>query len=180
MGGGYLDLKEDWNEFKSILEEHGITKLYHFTDEQNISSIKENGGLYSWFHCEQNGITIKCPGGNESSRINDKDKGLEDFVRLSFNPRPPMYYVVQDRIPNPIILEVDTSVIYWKSTKFSDENATHSEAFIGDELDDFKAIQFKLAMKGYKSWAHTDMQKRYIQAEVMVNQHIPIEYIINL
>lgn len=41
---------------------YGITKLYHFTDRDNLDSIVTNGGLYSWADCEAKGINIPKPG----------------------------------------------------------------------------------------------------------------------
>ncbi|MBQ9510076.1 MAG: hypothetical protein IJR53_11745 [Bacteroidales bacterium] len=44
--------------YLTILHDNGITCLYHFTDERNLQSIKEQGGLLSWAYCENNGIKI--------------------------------------------------------------------------------------------------------------------------
>ena len=63
-----MDKKTNWQEFKAILEQHGIKKLYHFTDRDNLDSIITNGGLYSWADCESRGITIAKPGGSQQSR----------------------------------------------------------------------------------------------------------------
>ena len=43
-----MEKKTNWQEYKAILEQHGIKKLYHFTDRDNLESIIRNGGLYSW------------------------------------------------------------------------------------------------------------------------------------
>jgi len=43
-----MDLKPDWMEYRRILEQNGITDLYHFTDRSNLPSIKHHRGLYSW------------------------------------------------------------------------------------------------------------------------------------
>lgn len=48
-----MEKKTNWQDFKDILEQNGITKLYHFTDRDNLKSIIHNGGLYSWGDCEQ-------------------------------------------------------------------------------------------------------------------------------
>ena len=39
--------RRDWEEFKRVLEQHKITKLYHFTDRDNLESIIRSGGLIS-------------------------------------------------------------------------------------------------------------------------------------
>lgn len=34
-----MNKKSNWQEFKNIIEEKGIKKLYHFTDRDNLESI---------------------------------------------------------------------------------------------------------------------------------------------
>lgn len=116
----------------SLLRQKGITKLYHFTDRANIQSIIDNGGLYSWKACDNMGISIKKPGGSPTSRSLDQYRGLENYVRLSFTRNHPMMYVAQNdgRISNPVILEIDLSVVELSTTKFSDRNATKNGAII--------------------------------------------------
>ena len=50
--------KNNYDEFKKLIEQHHITTLYHFTDRENLESIIKNGGLYSWADCEQKGISL--------------------------------------------------------------------------------------------------------------------------
>lgn len=54
-----MEKKTNWQEYKAILEQHGIKKLYHFTDRDNLESIIRNGGLYSWADCDSKGIKIE-------------------------------------------------------------------------------------------------------------------------
>ena len=63
-----MEKKSNWQEYKTLLEQQDISKLYHFTDRDNLESIIKNGGLYSWADCEQKGITISKPGGGMLSR----------------------------------------------------------------------------------------------------------------
>ena len=63
-----MEKKSDWMEYLQVLENNGITKLYHFTDRDNLESIIKNGGLYSWADCEEKGIVIQKPGGSPQSR----------------------------------------------------------------------------------------------------------------
>ena len=85
--------KTNWQDFQNILQKNGITKLYHFTDRANLASIKEYGGLYSWYYCQENNITIPKPGGSRTSWALDKQKGLENYVHVSFVKEHPMLYV---------------------------------------------------------------------------------------
>ena len=34
-----MSQRSNWTEFQSILNRHGIKKLYHFTDRDNLESI---------------------------------------------------------------------------------------------------------------------------------------------
>ena len=48
-----MEKKSNWQEYEQVLKEGKITKLYHFTDRENLESIIANGGLYSWADCEK-------------------------------------------------------------------------------------------------------------------------------
>ena len=60
----FVDVEELFTDYEEIiadinspaLDKYGITKLYHFTDFDNLESIIQNGGLYSWADCNDKGI----------------------------------------------------------------------------------------------------------------------------
>ena len=52
-----MNKKANWQEFEQVLKDNRITKLYHFTDFDNLESIIANGGLYSWADCEEKGMS---------------------------------------------------------------------------------------------------------------------------
>ncbi len=60
-----MNRRSNWEDFKNILEQNHITKLYHFTDRDNLENIIKNGGLYSWKDCEERGINIPKPEGED-------------------------------------------------------------------------------------------------------------------
>ena len=156
-------------DFLSILKKYGITKLYHFTDRDNLDSIIANGGLYSWADCEDLSIVIPKPGGSTSSRSLDLRDGLQHYVRLSFTPKHPMMFAAMNdgRISNPIILEINLDVIVDDTTKFSDRNATKNGANVGDDIEAFKRIHFN----SFKADTHFDLppeEQMYFQAEILV------------
>lgn len=172
-----MQYKEDWEEFERIVKKHSIATLYHCTNYNNLPSIVAHGGLYSWNYCKCNGIQVLTPGGTELSRDLDSSKGLDDYVRLSFNLRHPMFYSRKRQIQNIVSLRVDSSVIYWQSTLFSNKNATRTGTAVGGHICHFKSVNFDLAKQEYDYCRHSDMDKQYIQAEVMVKKHIPLKYI---
>lgn len=170
--------KDGWKKLRDTVKSEDINNLYHFTDQNNLPSIRVNGGLYSWSHCENNDIHIAQPGGNKVSRNLDRENGLEDYVRLSFVKKPPMYYVAKrdGRIQNPVTLEISPEVILWESTLFSDGNATANRAIVGGELQDFSRIRFDILRQS--KWT-SESEKHYWQAEVLVKNHLPLRYISN-
>ena len=91
-----MEKKINWPAFRAIMEQQGIKKLYHFTDRDNLPSIIQNGGLYSWADCEQKGLTIAKPGGSYSSRSLDTRGRLQHYVRVSFVTQHPMMYVAMN------------------------------------------------------------------------------------
>lgn len=176
--------RNNWKEFEEILSQNRITKLFHFTDRDNLESIIKNGGLYSWKDCEEKGITIPKPGGGgpgSTSWSLDERDGLEHYVRVSFTEQHPMMYVAmnENRISNPVILEIDPEVVYDESTRYSDRNATRNGAQVGGDLDDFRNIHFKTV----KARKHFDLdadEQPFYQAEVLVKNFIPLKYIRNI
>ena len=178
-----MDKKSNWQEFKVVMDDHRITKLYHFTDRDNLESIIKNGGLYSWMDCDRKGIKINKPGGSLESRQWDSSRKLEDYVRVSFTTQHPMMYVAMrdGRISNPVILEIDPEVIYWKDTCYSNMNATirRIRPNIGGSLSDFKQIHFQ-SVKVHKHFDLPEEEQPYFQAEILVKNFIPLEYIKNI
>ena len=172
--------KSNWQVFVNIILDNGIEYLYHFTDISNIDSIKGNQGLYSWEFCVKNNISIAKPGGDELSRSLDKRKGAENYVRLSFCKNHPMEFVAkkEGRIPNPVKLFCDTELIYHVGTKFCNMNATKNEAIISDSLEYFSNINFGLFKRSYFDLIQSE--KSQYQSEVLVYEHIPSKYILNL
>lgn len=40
-----MENKNNWQEYKQLLEQNGISRLYHFTDRDNLESIIRNSGV---------------------------------------------------------------------------------------------------------------------------------------
>lgn len=170
--------KENWSDFKQILDNNGIRYLYHFTDRRNIPSIKQHGGLFSWHYCKKNNITIPCQGGDYDSQELDKKYGLEDYVRLSFCNDHPMAYRLQQSGSYIVILKIGVDVALLKGTLFSDINAADKLHTHGGELDDLKRVNFNATKRNYVRKDDDDFKSH--QAEVMVKTFVPKKYIVNL
>ena len=170
--------KENWSDFKRILDNNDIQYLYHFTDKRNISSIKLHGGLYSWHYCSMNNITIPCQGGDYDSRELDKKYGLEDYVRLSFCDDHPMAYRLKQSGSDIVILKIMVDVALLKNTLFSDMNAADKLHTHGGDLEDLNRVNFAATKRHYISKTDEDFKSH--QAEVMVKTFVPLKYIVNI
>ncbi|MDR2126772.1 MAG: DarT ssDNA thymidine ADP-ribosyltransferase family protein [Prevotellaceae bacterium] len=170
--------KKNWEAFKQVLVQNGITTLYHFTDKANINSIKKHKGLFSWNYCDHNGINIPCPGGDSLSRQLDMRYNLQDYVRLSFCDDHPMMFRLQQNNRDLVLLKVKIDVVYFEQTQFSNINATDKEHTHGSALCDLQRIDFQATQKHYVS--NVDIDFKPHQAEVLVKTWIPIDYITNI
>jgi len=179
MGIFRIQKKEKWEEIEKFIRTKNIKYLYHFTDFANLKSIREHGGLCSWYYCECNKIVIPKPGGNELSRDLDLNNRAENFVRLSFIEDPPMLHVMKrdGRIDKEIFIKVDIEVLFWEYTLYANRNATEKgdKLNIGGKLEDLKQIQFHLFKKKYFNLSYEE--KKYYQAEILVYEKIPIKYL---
>ena len=176
-----MEKKQNWEEYQNVLSRHNVTKLYHFTDRDNLESIIRYGGLYSWADCDDKGIKIAKPGGGQLSRGLDRRGGLQYYVRTSFVKEHPMKYVAMNegRITNPVVLEIDPEVALWSDSKYADRNATRNGANVGSGVEDLNAIHFD-AVKARTHFDLDDSEKPFFQAEVLVKHFIPLKYITNI
>ena len=174
-----VNFKSNWKDYKEILAANKIHTLYHFTDKENLKSIKKYSALYSWYYCITNNIDIPVPGGNQLSRELDTRKGLHDFVRVSFTRNHPMMFVPPVRNQNNVILEIDTEVIFWNGTQYANKNATRNDTNVGSTLNDFNQLRFDL-FKQPNHFQLSEDDKPFYQGEILIPQKIPAKFIKNL
>ena len=176
-----MEKQTDMQELKALLEKNGVRKLYHFTDRDNLASIIRHGGLYSWADCADKGIDIPKPGSDQMSRSLDARDGLEHYVRVSFVTSHPMMFVAMNdgRISNPVILEVDPELVCRPGTLFADRNATKNGARVVAGADGLRNVHFD-AVKARKHFDLPEEEQMFYQAEVLVKNFIPLEYITNI
>lgn len=169
------------SSIQNFLRSKGITKLYHFTDRSNIRSIIDNDGLFSWKDCNNKGISVNRPGGSDTSHSIDSYLDLDGYVRLCFTKNHPMMYVAKKdgRIEDPVVLEIDLSVVELSGTMFSDRNAAKNGAVIELGLSGAKNIHFSTVSQP-THFNLSDDEKEYYQAEVLIHEKIPISYISNI
>jgi hypothetical protein len=176
-----VNFKTNWQEFQRVFKQNRVIKLYHFTDRANLPSIRNKGGLYSWWKADELGIEVPMPGGIGFGRDLDRRHGLQNYVRLCFTKQHPMLYIAkrEGRIINPVILEIKLEVAYLKETRFSNMNATKNGHQQGKTLADLERIRFDLVLQP-NQFDISDAEKHFYQAEILVLEKIPLNYITNI
>ena len=162
----------------NLLHSNGIKCFYHFTAEANLSSIKRNGGLYSWWSLKQKGVKIPYPGGDSTSWGLDMRYGLQDYVRLSFCDDHPMAYRHQKNGVQLVLLEIDIEVATFPDTLFSDRNAADSGHNHGAGINYLRKVDFDAVQMHYVRKEDPNFKPH--QAEVLVKSFVPLRYIRNI
>lgn len=172
--------KDDAQTISRYLSEQGVRCFYHFTDRQNLASIKENGGLFSWKFLKEYGIAIHNQGGDRSSMIMDQRMNREDYVRLSFCERHPMAHALHERCPGSdlVLLMIKPEVAFFAGTMFSDINAVEKQSKCGLGFEDLKRVKIPATRMQFIKSDNPDF--KYKQAEVLCKTFVPKEFIINL
>lgn len=169
--------KVDADEIIAFYRQNGVSNFYHYTDTRNLNSILQNNGLFSLNEMNNKGIDYL-----QGSETYEK----ADYVRLSYTQNHPLLYVSkqQGRIRQEETLEISLDVAGLKYTKFTNVNAARTATAptvkIGDDLNYIKnQVRIGIVMQR-NHFDLSDEEKPYYQAEVMVKDHLPLEYIMNL
>lgn len=176
-----MQLHHQAAQIKSTFARNGIKILYHFTSISNLEWIAQYG-LLSKEKLEEEGIFDEIEtGGDEliSLRL-DRELGNWGKVHLYFCPHTPMAYRKQEEKQVAYIL-INPEVATWEDVLFTDTNATRKQdghrreqGVAGINLVDFKTIRETLD-SGPRPWDRT--WHRNVQAEVLVPDEIPLDYI---
>ena len=94
--------------------------VYHFTDEENFSQIKQHG-LLSKDELRRLQITPNRPSGNEWSWEADAQKGISGYISVCLTRDHPMCYAVKkkERIANPIYLHIEPNELLREGVMFA-------------------------------------------------------------
>jgi hypothetical protein len=175
-------LRENWRDFYNVIKNNRIRCLYHVTDSDNINNIYNANALLSKNEQNKRNIHPVRKGGNQLSDSLEENKGLVNYVHLSFTHDLPMFNVVGNERPvnpivTPVVIEIDYRVIFLKFSKFSDVNALDNSAVIGSDLDDFQRINFSLIHRGV--WEN-DRERKEIQAEILIQNFVAKKYFLKM
>jgi len=162
---------ESDNNIVSILKDHGIRSLWHFTDSSNIESI-EKYGLLTLRDIEQKNLTSKS-GSDEYSQNVDRSRGLDKYVHLALINEHPMCYVATKRgsITYPVWIELDISIVEREGTLCSARNANRYPIYPIKHIENVADLE--RLMMPIKDLSVINARK----AEILIEGSIPAHYI---
>lgn len=169
------------------LKRRGITKLVHFTSEDNLSSILKMGGILSRKELE------KYPSIKYS--ITDKNRFDEELNGISISITKPNEYMLNYKIKkglikNPYIIDIRPELLLDPDINFlfCESNAARRDKNKGSCFKDFKQMfQEDEPVRNSRGYI-TSAKRKYLylddnlptdaQAEILVEGKIPMTYII--
>lgn len=169
--------KDDAEEIIHFFKENGIFEFYHYTDSRNINSILQNNGLFSLN--ELNRRNIDFYRGSETSE-------KAEYVRLTYSMNHPLMHVSLDkgRIISVRLLNINLEVATFKDTIFSNVNvartSTPPTVILGGDIAFLKNHLRLDIIKRPNHFNLSAYDAAFYQAEILVKEHLPIEYITNL
>ena len=166
----------------TMLAKYKFDAVWHFTDKSNLKLIQEHEGLLSLEELERRGIEIPVPGGNKWSHDADKMKGVHKYVHLAFLDDHPMLYLAKQdgRIPDPIWLNIQSSILLEEGVRFCSQVSNKSGAVILEAEEAKEQIDFDVLFT-YMDWLDPEIQSRRqaaIKAEILVPTFVPIDKIL--
>ncbi len=156
------------------------TYIYHFTDEENFSQIKQHG-LLSKAELTKLGIVPKKPSGNEWSWNADAIKGISNYISVCLTRSHPMCYKaqVEERISAPRYLCIEPDELLRDDVMFAFDIANKTGVPILPLKEALKDMDLEVL------YTRTDWKDDSIQArlkaveryEVLVPVSIPLNKI---
>ncbi len=168
-------LHRDADAILSRLKQEGVTALYHFTSVKNLPYICSERALYSKTELMARGMLSNIDtGGNDLSLSLDQRNDNWNKVSLSLTPYTPMAYN-RKREQHLCYFVITPDVATLSGIIFTDTNAASTAHKRGEGLEGLDNINFEVI----RSISRIDKEtwKKYIQAEVLVSNSVPFEYI---
>lgn len=165
---------------QEIVRQRDITRLFHFTHSDNLSSILENGLLSrSELDDENNGYDYDY---NDEDRID----GHPNAICLSISyPNARMFWKYRNLKPGDwVILEIEPSILWTKNCAFYPTNAASNNVRF-EELGSMKgshALSALFSDEVFGIQRDEGLADKYttdVQAEVLVFESIDPNYIVN-
>lgn len=171
--------RNDYYKVEQILKENKIDRLYHSTATANINSIKEQKGLLSLKRLQERKCAITFAS-SDSSRFIDTQKGVADYIHLSFESYYPMMRkaVLTGNLASYTMLMISPIVALLEDTMFTEMNLVTTTVIPTKDINVLKRIPFKNFHNKFY-WRLSEDDKKSYMAEVLVKGYIPSTAIIN-
>lgn len=167
---------------KDLLVRYGIDGIWHFTDQSNLQSIIDNGGLLSLAEAKRRGIAIPAPGGNEWSHDADRINGVDSYVHLAFLDDHPMLFHTRNdgRTPNPVWLKININILDVCGVRYTADvsNKTGIPLLSPDAAREEIDLE---VMFTYMDWKDPEIRQRRnlaLRSEILIPCSIPIDMIL--
>ena len=157
--------------------------FYHFTDRQNLHSIRQLGGILCTKALRARGIDIPRPGGNDVSMDADERFGVDAYVHLCFTSGHPMvsHAVSAGRITDIVWLRIDPTILLIQNVMITNEVANKRGVILNQAATALAELDLEVIYTR-TNWSDPVINKRLQAAdkyEVLVPNIVPLEYVRN-
>ena len=162
----------------NILQQYGISYIYHMTHIKNLSNILKYGLLSHNNNLVKEKIDNKDV--NRRRNINEPiyNKNIQDYVPFYFNPKNAMLFVNKEIQDDIVILAFDKSLMFCENMLFTDRNASSNKTNFFNNLENINAINWECI--NAKTWFDYKDGKRKRMAEVLIPNKVPILYCLKI
>lgn len=174
-GGGIVRVRD-------FIARTGVRHVYHFTSVANLPSIRQHG-LLSYREMRSRGLTPTVAGGDDTSRLTDDNRGLDQYVHLCFVSDNPMEYVSRARLGGTKFLQVSIEVFSLPGVMGCPKLANSVDATLQPIEDILDQISIEALFGGWQGGCVREPYARYDQArraEILVPGMIAAIQIVNL
>ena len=174
---------EEQNMYK-ILKEKGHYFIYHFTDTDNIESIKANKGILSFYELKKLNLKNVKFGGNDWSHEADELSHVDDYVHLCFLNNHPMEYRAREdgRIKNTKWLQINIDILLTEGIMYTSDVSNKSGVKLLTKDVAVERLDHE-AICSFLDFSIAGNHERKCNAEkyeILVPKIVPLSYIRNI
>lgn len=167
---------------QATLQRFGIKKIWHFTDQANIQSIMDNGGLLSLSELRRKQMDIPAPGGNQWSHDADVKKGVDEYVHLAFTNDHPMLFIAKKdkRIATPVWIQISTEVLASSYIRYTMDVSNKKGVCLLTAQEAVAELDFQVlfTQTDWKDPAIQERRKVALKSEILIPKRVPKEMFI--
>ena len=166
-----------------LLKKYNIQTVYHFTEQANLKSIKEQRGIFSLKLLKEKCISDISYISNNWSQDADRYKNLDSYVHLCFvKGQHPMAYhaILQDK--SIIWLEIDISILNKTGVLYTNDVSNKAGVKLLDETKARTDLDIE-AINSFLPFDKPNNKNRKIATykyEILIPDCVPLNYIRNI